>query len=92
MNTGTDTDASYEDRAYGGAGRDVLIANTGGDRLIDWAGEFNSYIVPFAPYGIATISRALQPQLSEFLYALSASDGADPTRAADTGADPARNG
>ena len=28
---------SYEDRAFGGAGRDVLIGNTGGDRLIDWA-------------------------------------------------------
>ena len=30
--------------------------------------------------------------LAEFLYALSKSHGADPTRAADTGADPARNG
>ena len=84
--------ASYEDMAYGGAGRDVLIANTGGDRLIDWAGEFNSYIVPFAPFGLATVSRALQPGIMAYLYALSASDGADPTRAADTGADPARNG
>ena len=78
--------ATYEDRAYGGAGRDVLIANTGGDRLIDWVGEFNSYIVPFAPFGIATVSRTLQPQLPEFLYALSASDGADPTRTEDGGA------
>ena len=88
-----DTHPTYEDRAYGGAGRDVLIANTGGDRLIDWVGEFNCYLVPFAPFGMATVSRTLQPQLLEFLYALSASDGADPTRAADTGAaDPARNG
>ncbi len=88
-----DTHPTYEDRAYGGAGRDVLIANTGGDRLIDWVGEFNSYIVPFAPFGMGTVSRTMQPQLAEFLYALSASDGADPTRAADIGsADPARNG
>jgi Ca2+-binding RTX toxin-like protein len=87
-----DTHPSYEDIAYGGAGRDYLIANTGGDRLIDWAGEFNSYIVPFAPFGMATVSRTLQPQIMEYLYALSASDGADPTRAADTGADPLRNG
>ncbi|HNQ90946.1 MAG TPA: Ig-like domain-containing protein [Verrucomicrobiota bacterium] len=87
-----DTHPSYEDRAFGGAGRDVLIANTGGDRLIDWAGEFNTYLVPFAPFGLGTVSRALQPQIAEFLYALSASDGADPTRAADTGADPVRNG
>ena len=90
-----DTQPSYEDRAFGGAGRDILIANTGGDRLIDWVGEFNSYLVPFAPFGMATVSRTLQPQLAEFLYTLSASDGADPTRWADTNADPTqrfRNG
>ncbi len=85
-------EASYEDRAYGGAGRDVLIANTGGDRLIDWVGEFNSFVVPFAPYGNFAISRTVQPQLYDFLYALSEAQGADPTRATDTGADPARNG
>ena len=88
LNDAPDTHPSYEDRAAGGAGRDRLIANTGGDRLIDWAGEFNSYIVPFAPFGMATVSRTLQPQLAEFLYDLSASDGADFTR----GGDPARNG
>ncbi|QSA97859.1 OmpA family protein [Methylococcus sp. EFPC2] len=79
LNTAPDTNSSYEDRAYGGAGRDVLIGNTGGDRLIDWVGEFNSYIVPFAPFGQATVSRTLQPQLAEFLYALSKNDGADQT-------------
>ena len=78
LNNTPDTHTSYEDRAFGGAGRDVLIANTGGDRLIDWVGEFNSYIVPFAPFGNATVSRTLQPQLAEFLYAVSKSDGADP--------------
>jgi Ca2+-binding RTX toxin-like protein len=93
LNNTPDTSASYEDRAFGGAGRDVLIANTGGDRLIDWSGEFNSYLVPFSPFGVATVSRMMQPALPEFLYALSASDGADPTRASDiAGADPARNG
>ena len=69
-----------------------LIANTGGDRLIDWVGEFNSYLVPFAPFGMGTVSRTLQPQLADYLYALSAADGADPSRDEDTGADPARNG
>ena len=83
---------SYEDTAFGGAGRDVLIANTGGDRLIDWAGEFNSYIVPFAPFGLGTVSRALAPSLMDYLYDLSEGDGADPTRAADTGAAVERNG
>jgi len=92
LNNIPDTDPTYEDIAYGGAGRDVLIANTGGDRLIDWAGEFNSYIVPYAPFGMATVSRTLQPQIKEYLYDLSESDGADTTRAADTGADPERNG
>ena len=91
-----DTHPFYADRAYGGAGLDVLIANTGADRLIDWVGEFNSYIVPFAPFGIATVSRQVPPWLFEFLYALSASQGADPTRDEDqNAADPdlkARNG
>ena len=63
--------ASYEDIAYGGAGRDIMIGNTGGDRLIDWAGEFNSYIVPLCPVRPAfSISRSLQPQLMEYLYDL----------------------
>ncbi|HET9823430.1 MAG TPA: LEPR-XLL domain-containing protein [Burkholderiaceae bacterium] len=87
-----DTHPTYEDRAYGGAGRDVLIGNTGGDRLIDWVGEYNSYIVPYAPFGQASVSRTLQPYLPEFLYALSAGDGADPTRyrdAVNTGTPPA---
>ncbi|MDB5978261.1 MAG: hypothetical protein JWR07_5021, partial [Nevskia sp.] len=78
-----DTQPYFEDRAFGGGGRDVLIANTGGDRLMDWTGEFNSYLVPFAPFGMATVSRTLQPQLPEFLYALSGSDGADATRYSD---------
>ena len=50
LNNGPDVnDGSYEDRAFGGAGRDVLIANTGGDRLIDWTGEYNSYLVRSRP-------------------------------------------
>jgi Ca2+-binding RTX toxin-like protein len=76
------------DIAYGGAGRDVLIANTGADRLIDWVGEFNSYLVPFGPFGAFTVSRAVPPRLFDYLYALSGADGADPTR----GSDAARNG
>ena len=93
LNDSPDTHPMYEDRAFGGAGRDVLIGNTGGDRLIDWIGEFNSYIVPFAPFGIATVSRQVPPALFEFLYVLSAAQGADPTRAADWNLDHAdRNG
>ena len=84
-----DTHTSYEDRAYGGAGIDVLIGNTGGDRLIDWVGEFNSFLVPFAPFGLATVSRTVQPGMYEFLYALSRAQGADRTLGSTT--DP-RNG
>ncbi|TVQ41147.1 MAG: hypothetical protein EA356_00555 [Geminicoccaceae bacterium] len=76
----------------GGAGLDVLIGNTGGDRLIDWVGEFNPYIAPFAPFGIATVSRQVPPRLFEFLYAPAESHGADPTRVSETGGDPARRG
>src|SRR5262249_57430677 len=82
----------HQARPYAAAGPDVLIGNPAGDRLIDWVGEFNSYIVPFAPFGIATVSRQVEPQLPEFLYALSFSQGADPTRATDDGTDPLRNG
>jgi Ca2+-binding RTX toxin-like protein len=56
LNDAPDTHPSYEDIAYGGAGRDVIIGNTGGDRLIDWVGEFNSYIVPYAPAGRCSLS------------------------------------
>jgi Ca2+-binding RTX toxin-like protein len=92
LNDFTDTHPYYEDRAYGGAGRDVLIGNTGGDRLIDWVGEYNSYLVPYAPFGQASVSRTMMPFLHEFLYSLSAGDGADPTRSGDTGGDLLRNG
>jgi Ca2+-binding RTX toxin-like protein len=80
------------DTLWGGWGNDILIGNTGGDRLIDWVGEFNSYLVPFAPFGIATVSRQNDPQLKEFLYALSFAEGADPTRSEDNSALLPRNG
>jgi len=92
LNQTTDTNPSWEDLGYGGAGRDVLIANTGGDRMIDWVGEFNSYLVPFSPFGMNMISDQIQPGLPAFLYGLSRSDGADMTLAARYRSDPARNG
>jgi Ca2+-binding RTX toxin-like protein len=78
-NTQSDEYQAYADIAYGGAGRDVMILNTGADRAIDWVGEYNSYIVPFSPFGAFHISRTLQPHLPEFLYDLSESDGIDTT-------------
>jgi hypothetical protein len=69
----------WEALAYGGAGEDIMFAGTGGDRLIDWVGNHNSYYVPFSQFGMPTVSRTLMPFLPEFLYALSKSDGADQT-------------
>ena len=65
------------DFAYGGAGRDVLIANTGQDRMFDWGGEFNSYIVPFSPFGIPTVNRLFSPATRNFIRALSVAGGSD---------------
>ncbi len=73
------SETSYEDLAYGGAGSDVLIANIVGDRLIDWVGDFNIYVLPYTSFGANTISRNLKPRLFKFLYDLSRSDGADQT-------------
>jgi len=70
----------------------MLIANSEADHLIDWVGEVNSYIVPFPTFGKFAVSRKLQPQLMEYLYDLSEADGADQSRAFDTGGDYARNG
>jgi Ca2+-binding RTX toxin-like protein len=80
------------DLAFGGAGRDILLANVTADRLIDWVGNFNSYFVPFNPFGQATIIRQIGPGLAEFLYAVSRSDGADQTRVGTGLGSAARNG
>ena len=92
LNDVPETHEYWSDRVYGGAGLDILIGNTVPDRLIDWVGEWNTYLVPFNPNNTNTVSRQVDPQLPQFLYALSASGGADPTRDTDTGRPPARNG
>ena len=86
LNDMTDTHPTYLDRTFGGGGIDIHYGNTEGDRLIDWVGEYDSYIVPFSAFGINTVSRQVEPSLPEFLYALSFGLGADPTRAAETSA------
>ncbi|HEX6350970.1 MAG TPA: Ig-like domain-containing protein, partial [Candidatus Dormibacteraeota bacterium] len=89
---GTPGTPAWEGFAYGGDGQDILFAGTAGDRLIDWAGNHNSYYVPFSPFGEPTVSRTMQPQMPQFLYQLSASDGADLTLGARYGGTAARNG
>ena len=88
----SDDHPSYNDIAFGGAGRDILLANTEGDRLIDWTGNFNIYLNPFSSNGNVTNTRSVQPQLMDYLYDLSESDGADPTRSNDAGGAIERNG
>ncbi|MFC1542035.1 calcium-binding protein, partial [Candidatus Latescibacterota bacterium] len=92
-NTAEDVDdLSYADRVFGGAGRDYMIANTRGDQLYDWIGEFNSYVIPMSPFGPQTVNRGATPSVEKYLYDLSESDGADQTRAADVGTKASRNG
>ena len=82
LNTTPDGQASYADFTYGGAGRDVMIANTAGDNMVDTNGEFNTFLVPFAKYGPPTVNRMINPQMEQFLYSLGKADGADQTLAA----------
>jgi Ca2+-binding RTX toxin-like protein len=67
------------DFAFGGLGRDALIANTGRDRMFDWAGEYNSFYVPFSVYDGTTVSRFFNTQLDPFLTALGRESGSDRT-------------
>ena len=67
------------DFAFGGNGRDVLIANTGADRLFDWKGEFNSYVVPFTSFGNPTVNRQFNKPTTTFLRTLGRLSGADST-------------
>jgi Ca2+-binding RTX toxin-like protein len=93
LNDVPDTGAyDVADTVYGGGGLDTMIAGSASDRLVDWVGEFNAYITPFAAFGQATVSRSVQPQVPEFFYAVSRSDGADQTRVAANLGTAARNG
>jgi Ca2+-binding RTX toxin-like protein len=67
------------DFAFGGLGRDALFANTGRDRLYDWVGEYNSFIVPFSIYDGPTVNRFFNTQLEPFLTALGRDSGSDGT-------------
>jgi Ca2+-binding RTX toxin-like protein len=90
--SGNDTTSTEQDVAFGGGGRDTLLANSANDRLIDWVGEFNTYITPFAPFGTQTVNRQFLPALRDFLLAVSRSQGADQTRVGTGLATVARNG
>ncbi len=71
------------DFAFGGGGYDVLIANTGADRLIDWSKRFNAYVVPITATSAGagavspTVIRDPQPVVVDFLITMAAASGAD---------------
>ncbi len=73
-------DRTWGDFVFGGGGLDVLIGNTGHDRLIDWLGEFNTYLVPFSKVGDPTVTNLPSPEMIQFLRDLGRSSGADQTR------------
>ncbi len=81
----------YDDIVFGGGGRDVMISSSEGDRMVDWTGEYNSYIVPSAKFGPGGVFRYSTKAIEAFLYELAIAGGADATAGSYVdGADPAR--
>jgi len=70
------------DLLYGGWDADVLQADRGdagptpGDRLVDWNGAFNLYIVCDGAYGAGRTQRQPSPDLIDVLQRLATADGA----------------
>ena len=77
LNDIPDNNPVFHSVVFGGSGPNTLIAGGAYDRLIDWAGNFNTYIVPFAPWGQPTVSRQVSPHIMTYLYELGAAEGAD---------------
>ena len=80
------TGPTNADIAFGGAGHDVLIANTVSDRLIDWQDNFNTYIYPWEGNPGPTVIDDQNEDVIQVLYDLSLALGADPDAAGDHGA------
>ena len=75
------TGPSNADIAYGGAGHDILIANTASDRLIDWQRDVNAFYVPWeGDAGHTLITAGAPDDVTQFLFDLGLALGADPTR------------
>jgi hypothetical protein len=49
--------ASFDEGVAYGAGRDVLVGNTGDDRPVGWLDAFNAYLVAFSSTGAGTVYR-----------------------------------
>src|SRR5258708_25473687 len=77
----TEGSPDWEALAYGGAGQDIFFAGTGGDRLIDWVGNPNSYYLPLSQVRSPPVSPPPMPLPPAFPHPPSKSDGAHPTPA-----------
>ena len=79
LNDVTDNNASpnFRGLAFAGAGINTLIAGGAYDRLIGWTGNFNTFVVPFAPWGEPTVTRSPAPDNQAYLISLGQADGAD---------------
>ena len=96
----SDNNAYFHGTAFAGGGASTLIAGGKNDRLVDWGGNFSTFIVPFKPWGEPTVTRSPAPSDVLYLYELSAADGADnlyadynaPSIDHVAGLDPTRNG
>ena len=74
------TGPTNADIAFGGAGHDILIANTVGDRLIDWQDNYNTFIYPWEGNPGPTVIDDMNEDAVQVLYNLALALGADPTR------------
>ena len=77
---------TFADIAYGGAGHDILIANSASDRLLDWHDDANAYYVPWETNGESdhgdgtVIVDDPSEEIAQLLLDLGLALGADPTR------------
>lgn len=69
---------AWGDLAFGGAGADILIANTAQDRMYDWDGSYNQYWVPFEYFDAPVVNSRYTPAIAAFLRLVAQRAGADP--------------
>jgi Ca2+-binding RTX toxin-like protein len=80
----TTCDGNFEDidYIYGGWEADAMQANVGdngpriGDRLMDWAGVYNLFVLCPATYGEFVSTRESSPHMTDFIHRLAEGDGA----------------
>ncbi len=53
------------------------MANSARDRLYDWVGDFNIYVVPFEFFGSPVVNRIYLPRIAAFIRALAFAAGTD---------------